>query len=75
MPNNELQTQNSQFILYQDDNGVTNINVRSVIVRYLLMQALFRMNKRLRKRIKNLRNITEKRCYSMKAISIERLKN
>jgi len=28
MPNNELQIQNSQFILYQDDNGVTNINVR-----------------------------------------------
>ena len=29
MSNNELKTQNSQFILYQDENGVTNvINVR-----------------------------------------------
>ena len=28
MPNNQLQPINSQFILYQDDNGITNINVR-----------------------------------------------
>ena len=28
MSNNELKTQNSQFILYQDDNGVTNVNMR-----------------------------------------------
>ena len=27
MPNNQLQL-NSQFILYQDDNGITNVNVR-----------------------------------------------
>jgi hypothetical protein len=26
--NNELQPDSSSFILYQDDNGVTNINVR-----------------------------------------------
>jgi len=28
MTNNQLQPTNSQFILYQDDNGVTNVNVR-----------------------------------------------
>jgi hypothetical protein len=28
MPNNQLQPTNSQFILYQDDNGITNVNVR-----------------------------------------------
>lgn len=28
MPNNKPQPTNSQFILYQDDNGVTNVNVR-----------------------------------------------
>jgi len=28
MSNNQLQPANSQFILYQDDNGVTNVNVR-----------------------------------------------
>ena len=28
MPNDKLQRANSQFILYQDDNGVTNVNVR-----------------------------------------------
>lgn len=28
MPNNNSQQTNSQFILYQDDNGVTNVNVR-----------------------------------------------
>ena len=28
MPNNQIQPANSQFILYQDDNGVTNVNVR-----------------------------------------------
>ena len=28
MPNDNLQPTNSQFILYQDDNGTTNINVR-----------------------------------------------
>jgi hypothetical protein len=28
MPNNQLQPFNNQFILYQDDNGITNINVR-----------------------------------------------
>ena len=28
MPNNSPQPTNSQFVLYQDDNGVTNINVR-----------------------------------------------
>ena len=28
MPNDKIQQLNSQFILYQDDNGVTNINVR-----------------------------------------------
>lgn len=28
MPNDKIQPTNSQFILYQDDNGVTNINVR-----------------------------------------------
>jgi len=28
MSNDELKTQNSQFILYQDENGVTNVNVR-----------------------------------------------
>ena len=28
MQNYQLQPANSQFILYQDDNGVTNVNVR-----------------------------------------------
>ena len=28
MSNNKLQPTNSQFVLYQDDNGVTNVNVR-----------------------------------------------
>jgi len=28
MPNNQLQPTGSQFILYQDDNGITNVNVR-----------------------------------------------
>ena len=28
MSNNQIQPVNSQFILYQDDNGVTNVNVR-----------------------------------------------
>jgi len=28
MSNNQLQPANSNFILYQDDNGVTNVNVR-----------------------------------------------
>ncbi|MDR0891293.1 MAG: virulence RhuM family protein [Mediterranea sp.] len=28
MPNDNLQPTNSQFILYQDDNGITNVNVR-----------------------------------------------
>ncbi len=28
MPNDKIQPTNSQFILYQDDNGVTNVNVR-----------------------------------------------
>ena len=28
MSNNQLQPTNSQFILYQDDNGITNVNVR-----------------------------------------------
>ena len=28
MSNNNLQPANSQFILYQDDNGITNVNVR-----------------------------------------------
>ncbi|GAB6013390.1 virulence RhuM family protein [Viscerimonas tarda] len=28
MPSDNLQPANSQFILYQDDNGVTNVNVR-----------------------------------------------
>ena len=28
MPKDELQQTNSQFVLYQDDNGVTNVNVR-----------------------------------------------
>jgi hypothetical protein len=28
MPNTQIQPTNSQFILYQDDNGVTNVNVR-----------------------------------------------
>ena len=28
MPNDKLQPTNSQFILYQDDNGITNVNVR-----------------------------------------------
>jgi hypothetical protein len=28
MPNNQLQPSNSQFVLYQDDNGITNVNVR-----------------------------------------------
>jgi hypothetical protein len=28
MPNDKLQPANSQFIVYQDDNGVTNVNVR-----------------------------------------------
>jgi hypothetical protein len=27
MSNNKLQPSNSSFILYQDDNGVTNVNV------------------------------------------------
>ena len=28
MPNNQIQLANSHFILYQDDNGITNVNVR-----------------------------------------------
>jgi len=28
MPDNNLQPKDSQFILYQDDNGITNVNVR-----------------------------------------------
>ena len=28
MPNDKIQPTNSQFILYQDNNGVTNVNVR-----------------------------------------------
>lgn len=28
MSNDKIQLANSQFVLYQDDNGVTNINVR-----------------------------------------------
>jgi hypothetical protein len=28
MTNNQIQPTNSQFILYQDDIGVTNVNVR-----------------------------------------------
>ena len=28
MSNNNIQPSNSQFILYQDDNGITNVNVR-----------------------------------------------
>jgi len=28
MPNDKVQPTNSQFVLYQDDNGITNINVR-----------------------------------------------
>jgi hypothetical protein len=28
MPNDKIQPTNSQFVLYQDDNGVTNVNVR-----------------------------------------------
>ena len=28
MPDNNIQPSNSQFVLYQDDNGVTNVNVR-----------------------------------------------
>jgi len=28
MPNNKTSLTNSQFVLYQDDNGVTNVNVR-----------------------------------------------
>ena len=28
IPNDKLQPTNSQFVLYQDDNGVTNVNVR-----------------------------------------------
>ena len=28
MPNDKSQPTNSQFVLYQDDNGVTNVNVR-----------------------------------------------
>lgn len=28
MPNNQPQPTNSQFVLYQDDNGITNVNVR-----------------------------------------------
>ena len=28
MPNNKTQPTNGQFILYQDDNGITNVNVR-----------------------------------------------
>jgi len=28
MSNNQIQPSNSQFILYQDDNGITNVNVR-----------------------------------------------
>ena len=28
MPEQQIQPINSQFILYQDDNGVTNVNVR-----------------------------------------------
>jgi hypothetical protein len=28
MPNDKIQPSNSQFVLYQDDNGVTNVNVR-----------------------------------------------
>jgi hypothetical protein len=28
MNNNKLQPTDSSFILYQDDNGVTNVNVR-----------------------------------------------
>lgn len=28
MHGNQLQSTNSQFILYQDDNGITNVNVR-----------------------------------------------
>ena len=28
MPNSQLQPTTSQFVLYQDDNGITNVNVR-----------------------------------------------
>jgi Virulence protein len=28
MPKNNIQPTNSQFVLYQDDNGVTNVNAR-----------------------------------------------
>ena len=28
MSNDKMQPTNSQFVLYQDDNGVTNVNVR-----------------------------------------------
>jgi len=28
MSNNQFQPSNSQFILYQDDNAITNVNVR-----------------------------------------------
>jgi hypothetical protein len=28
MPNNQLQPNSGQFVLYQDDNGITNVNVR-----------------------------------------------
>ena len=28
MPNTQIQPANSQFILYQDDSSVTNVNIR-----------------------------------------------
>jgi|GEM_PF-4864537 len=67
MDNDKIQSTNSQFVLYQDDNGI-------IVDGELLKEASHKYFLLVRQE-GNLKNIGVKKCYNTKAISIEKLKS